>query len=85
MFSSHYDMGVIAETTDRVAVLYAGRMVENGLTEAVISNPRQLYQGADGLNTSHLDHYQMQSKMPGLHLPDGCRFHPRCKVVNCNP
>ena len=38
-----HDMGVIAETTDRVAVLYAGRMVEIGATSAVIKDPRHPY------------------------------------------
>ena len=82
-----HDMGVIAETTDRVAVLYAGRMVENGLTEAVISNPRHPYTKGLMASTPNLDQVsfetilpQIPGSMPGLaHLPDGCRFHPRCK------
>ena len=82
-----HDMGVIAETTDRVAVLYAGRMVENGVTEAVISNPRHPYTKGLMASTPNLDQVsfetilpQIPGSMPGLaHLPDGCRFHPRCK------
>ena len=81
-----HDMGVIAETTDRVAVLYAGRMVENGLTEAVINKPRHPYTKGLMASTPNLDQVsfetilpQIPGSMPGLaHLPDGCRFHPRC-------
>ena len=84
-----HDMGVIAETTDRVAVLYAGRMVENGLTQDVINNPRHPYTKGLMASTPNLDHVsfetvlpQIQGSMPGLaHLPSGCRFHPRCGDV----
>ena len=88
-----HDMGVIAETTDRVAVLYAGRMVEIGDTKDVISNPRHPYTKGLMAATPNLDGVsfdtilpQITGSMPGLdHLPTGCRFHPRCgdKMAIC--
>ncbi len=79
-----HDMGVIAETADRVAVMYAGRIVEIGPVAAVIQRPAHPY--TDGLMASipSLQHRvdrlrQIDGAMPRLDaLPDGCRFHPRC-------
>ena len=89
-----HDMGVIAETTDRVAVLYAGRFVEEGLTADVLATPRHPYTKGLMASTPNLDTVsvdtvlpQIPGSMPGLGaLPDGCRFHPRCGVVmpNCS-
>jgi len=84
-----HDMGVIAETTDRVAVLYAGRMVETGPTSEVIAAPRHPYTKGLMAATPNLDKVSVDSvlpqipgSMPGLsELPDGCRFHPRCGVA----
>ncbi|HCD63842.1 MAG TPA: dipeptide/oligopeptide/nickel ABC transporter ATP-binding protein, partial [Alphaproteobacteria bacterium] len=61
-----HDMGVIAETTDRVAVLYAGRMVENGLTEAVISNPRHPYTKGLMASTPNLDQVSFETILPQI-------------------
>jgi peptide/nickel transport system ATP-binding protein len=79
-----HDMGVIAETADRVAVMYAGRIVEAGPVGAVIQRPAHPY--TDGLMASipSLQHRvdrlrQIDGAMPRLDaLPAGCRFHPRC-------
>lgn len=82
-----HDMGVIAETTDRVAVLYAGRLAEIGPTKAVVSNPQHPY--SEGLMASTpstaIDRAsddrltQIPGAMPGLmSVPSGCAFHPRC-------
>ena len=82
-----HDMGVIAETTDRVAVLYAGRVAEIGKTRDVLTNARHPYtQGLMGAtpttaiyssNNKRLN--QIQGAMPGLlNIPTGCAFHPRC-------
>ena len=81
-----HDMGVIAETTDRVAVLYAGRLVETGRTADVISAPRHPYTRGLMAATPNLDLVsvdtvlpQIPGTMPSLaDLPPGCRFHPRC-------
>lgn len=89
-----HDMGVISETTDRVAVFYAGRIVEIGKTEDLLSNPRHPYsQGliasTPKLDTGHVDDLLMQidGNMPTLaNIPSGCAFHPRClqKKKNCS-
>jgi peptide/nickel transport system ATP-binding protein len=82
-----HDMGVIAETADRVAVMYAGRIVEIGPVAAVVRRPAHPY--TDGLMASipSLDHrvdrlHQIDGAMPRLDaIPPGCRFHPRCPRV----
>jgi peptide/nickel transport system ATP-binding protein len=82
-----HDMGVIAETADRVAVMYAGRIAEIGPVAAVIRHPAHPY--ADGLMASipSLEHRvgrlrQIDGAMPRLDaIPSGCRFHPRCPRV----
>jgi peptide/nickel transport system ATP-binding protein len=79
-----HDMGVIAETADRVAVMYAGRVVEIGPVAAVIQQPAHPY--SDGLMGSipTLKHRadrlrQIEGSMPRLNaIPSGCAFHPRC-------
>ena len=82
-----HDMGVIAETADRVAVMYAGRIAEIGPVGAVIRHPAHPY--TDGLMASipSLEHRvsrlrQIDGAMPRLDaIPTGCRFHPRCPRV----
>ncbi len=79
-----HDMGVIAETADRVAVMYAGRIAEIGPVSSVIRQPAHPY--TEGLMASipSLEHRverlrQIDGAMPRLDaLPAGCRFHPRC-------
>jgi peptide/nickel transport system ATP-binding protein len=80
-----HDMGVIAETADRVAVMYAGRVVEIGPVEAVTLMPRHPYTA--GLMASipsarrrEAMLNQIDGAMPRLHaIPSGCSFHPRCR------
>ncbi len=82
-----HDMGVIAETCDRVAVLYAGRVAELGPVHNVINQPAHPYtvglMGAipditqDRENLSQID-----GAMPRLNaIPNGCAFNPRCPQV----
>ena len=79
-----HDMGVIAETADRVAVLYAGRLAEIGPVRQVIAAPRHPYTA--GLMASTPSSVapgerlrQIPGAMPRLDaLPGGCAFHPRC-------
>ena len=81
-----HDMGVISQTTDRVAVLYSGRLVEEGRTADVIGNPRHPYtrglmQATPNIAKVSVDTVlpQIEGSMPSLdELPSGCRFHPRC-------
>jgi peptide/nickel transport system ATP-binding protein len=86
-----HDMGVIAETAHRVAVMYAGRLVELGPVRAVVQDPRHPY--ARGLMDAiprigrpvgRLA--QIEGTMPRLDaIPAGCAFHPRCprRVAEC--
>ena len=79
-----HDMGVIAETADRVAVMYAGRLAEIGPVAQVVGAPRHPY--ADGLMAStpaasagQRRLRQIPGAMPRLTaMPTGCAFHPRC-------
>ncbi len=82
-----HDMGVIAETADRVAVMYAGRIVEIGPVAAVIQRPAHPYTvGLMGAIPSITDERpqltQIDGAMPRLDaVPVGCPFHPRCPVA----
>ncbi len=79
-----HDMGVIAETADRVAVMYAGRIVEIGPVADVIHRPAHPYSvGLMGSIPSITEERerltQIDGSMPRLDaVPDGCAFHPRC-------
>ena len=79
-----HDMGVIAETADRVAVMYAGRIAEIGPVLSVIKHPAHPY--TEGLMGSipPIEHRvdrlrQIDGAMPRLNaIPPGCAFNPRC-------
>jgi peptide/nickel transport system ATP-binding protein len=79
-----HDMGVIAETANRVAVMYSGRIAEIGSVASVIHHPGHPY--TDGLMGSipTIEHRaerlrQIDGAMPRLNaIPSGCAFHPRC-------
>lgn len=82
-----HDMGVIAEATDRVAVMYAGRLAEIATVREIVTKPCHPY--AQGLmastplasrGKSRLNH--IPGSMPRLDsLPVGCAFNPRCPVA----
>ena len=82
-----HDMGVIAETCDRVAVMYAGRIAEIGPVHEVINHPAHPY--TEGLMAAipdmALDREQLNQidgAMPRLNaIPRGCAFNPRCPQV----
>ncbi len=82
-----HDMGVIAETADRVAVLYAGRMAEIGPVRDVIQAAEHPYtiglMGSIPTLTQTADRLtQIPGAMPRLNaIPRGCAFNPRCKDV----
>ncbi|MHA1151589.1 MAG: ABC transporter ATP-binding protein [Alphaproteobacteria bacterium] len=79
-----HDMGVIAETADRVAVMYAGRLAEIGPVQEVIQHPKHPYTvglmgsiPTIGQRTERL--IQIKGAMPRLtDIPQGCAFNPRC-------
>ena len=79
-----HDMGVIAETADRVAVMYAGRIVEIGPVRDVVKRPKHPYsEGLMGaiptIGGPDEDLTQISGSMPRLtEIPSGCAFHPRC-------
>jgi len=82
-----HDMGVIAETADRVVVLYAGRIAEIGPVKDVIRDAKHPYtQGLMGsipsLTTELERLVQIPGSMPRLSaIPPGCPFNPRCPKV----
>jgi peptide/nickel transport system ATP-binding protein len=79
-----HDMGVIAEATDRVAVMYAGRLAELGPVRAVLTRPQHPYThglmaSTPGASAGKARLHQIPGAMPRLDaVPDGCAFHPRC-------
>ncbi|MEA3193349.1 MAG: peptide/nickel transport system ATP-binding protein [Betaproteobacteria bacterium] len=79
-----HDMGVIAETSQRVAVMYAGRIVEVGPVREVIHSPLHPYTvGLMGsipkISSSRTRLVQIDGAMPRLNaIPPGCAFNPRC-------
>jgi oligopeptide/dipeptide ABC transporter ATP-binding protein len=82
-----HDLGVVAETADRVAVMYAGQIIEEGPAAAVIRTPASPY--ARDLVAS-IPSYERRGKglstIEGMvpspaNFPKGCRFHPRCQYA----
>ncbi len=79
-----HDLGVAAEVADQVAVMYAGRIVETGAAEDVLTSPRHPYTA--GLLASRPTEGQAERRLepirgapPSLsRVPPGCAFHPRC-------
>ena len=86
VFITH-DLGVIAEVADRIAVMYAGEVIETGDVHTVLTNPRHPYTKAL-LET--LPHHGVSGERlpvidglvpPPTAWPSGCRFHPRCQFA----
>ncbi|CAN5683930.1 ABC transporter ATP-binding protein [soil metagenome] len=82
-----HDMGVIAETCDRVAVLYAGRVAEIGPVHNVINQPAHPYTAGlmaaiPDITVDRERLNQIDGAMPRLNaIPKGCAFNPRCPRV----
>jgi peptide/nickel transport system ATP-binding protein len=85
-----HDLGVIAGRADRVAVMYAGRIVETATTEVLFKSPRHPYtealfealpeKAADGSTIKRL--YNIPGQPPDLTAPPrGCKFAPRCRYA----
>jgi len=77
-----HNLGIIAEACDRVAVMYAGEIVEIGDAKAVFSHPkhpytRELLRSTISLSTTGL-HYIDGAPPDLVEPPSGCHFHPRC-------
>jgi oligopeptide/dipeptide ABC transporter ATP-binding protein len=77
-----HNLGIVAETADRVAVMYAGRIVEEGPVEAVFGQPAHPYTQGLLASVISLETTQLRSiegDPPDLvDPPSGCRFRPRC-------
>lgn len=82
-----HDMGVIAETADRVAVMYAGRLIEIGPVGEVLKSPshpytRGLMASIPALGARVETLHQIDGSMPRLNaIPSGCAFNPRCAAA----
>jgi peptide/nickel transport system ATP-binding protein len=81
-----HDLGVVAQTCDRVAVMYAGRIVEAGPKSAVLTRPLQAYTAdliasQPGRGEPGAPLASIRGQAPGLgDRPAGCAFAPRCPV-----
>jgi peptide/nickel transport system ATP-binding protein/oligopeptide transport system ATP-binding protein len=81
-----HNLGVVAETADRVAVMYAGQVVEYGAVPAVFTRPLHPYTAGLQASLPRLGAVQERLRViPGnvpnpARFPPGCRFHPRCGV-----
>ncbi|GAA1607715.1 ABC transporter ATP-binding protein [Actinoplanes couchii] len=84
-----HDLGVVAEVADRVAVMYAGRIIEQGTRDEVLFDPQHPYTmgllssvpRVDGPAVSRLPAIA-GSPLTGVARPDGCAFAPRCTFVH---
>jgi len=80
-----HDLGVVAEVTERIMIMYAGKCVETGRTRDIIDAPKHPY--AVGLlkalpqnSAKGAKLYQIPGSMPPItNLPTGCPYHPRCE------
>jgi len=86
LFISH-DMSVVRHMSDRIAVMYLGRIVEEGETEALFANPRHPYtqlllETIPNVKHPHRDRVVAGGEVPSpLKPPSGCPFHPRCPMA----
>jgi oligopeptide/dipeptide ABC transporter ATP-binding protein len=86
LFITH-DFGIVARMCDRVAVMYAGRIVESGPTRALFRTPRHPYTEALMASVPRMEAAverlpSIEGQPPPLHsLPVGCRFAARCRYV----
>jgi oligopeptide/dipeptide ABC transporter ATP-binding protein len=81
-----HDMGIIAEMTRKVVVLYAGRVAETASTAAIFESPKHPYTSALLRAVPRLDRRRTLTSIPGnipnlIEPPSGCRYHPRCAYM----
>jgi oligopeptide/dipeptide ABC transporter ATP-binding protein len=82
-----HDLGVVAETAHRVAVMYAGRVVEEAGVLELFERPRHPYtagllRSRPRLDVGHGRLVPIEGTVPdALHVPAGCAFHPRCPLA----
>ncbi|MFC1859921.1 oligopeptide/dipeptide ABC transporter ATP-binding protein, partial [Thermodesulfobacteriota bacterium] len=81
-----HDLAVVSQVTERIAVMYAGKLVETGSTGDIIHNPRHPYtkgliKALPGIHEAGSRLHQIPGMMPTLtDIPPGCAFHPRCGI-----
>ena len=82
-----HDLGVVARMADRIAVMYAGRIIEEGPAETIFANPHHPYTWGllDSIPKLDERHGERLVPIPGsppslIHPPSGCPFHPRCRA-----
>jgi oligopeptide transport system ATP-binding protein len=82
-----HDLGVVAEVADRIAVMYAGRIVENADVGPLYANPchpytRSLLESIPRIDTKGTELKAIKGLPPNLiRIPPGCPFHPRCPIA----
>ena len=80
-----HDLGLAWNIADRIAVMYLGRIVEQGTTEELLGDPRHPYTRAllsVVPESQHMTPQILTGEAPDpTRIPAGCRFHPRCPVV----
>jgi oligopeptide transport system ATP-binding protein len=87
IFITH-DLRVVRHVSDRIAVMYLGKIMEIGPTRRIFSNPRHPYTRAllaaapelDPTIRTEISAIQGDPPSP-IHIPSGCRFHPRCDLA----
>jgi len=81
-----HDLSVVSQVTEKIAVMYAGKIVEAGSTEAIIQDPKHPYtQGLIKAIPGSLQPGTRLNQIPGMmptltDIPPGCAFHPRCEI-----
>ena len=88
LFITH-DLSVLAEVSDRIAIMYAGKIVEEGAADRVFHEPAHPYTTALAGAFPEIGDMRFRGKPSGLggdppdpqHIPSGCPFHPRCPVA----
>jgi len=80
-----HDLAVVSEVTEKIAVMYAGKIIESGQTDTIISDPKHPYtQGLINSLPSAIQTGKSLTQIPGsmptlTEIPNGCTFHPRCE------
>ena len=81
-----HDLGVVSQVTDKMAVMYAGKIIESGPTDTIVGSPvhpytRGLIKSLPGIISPGDKLYQIPGMMPTLtNIPSGCAFNPRCEM-----
>jgi peptide/nickel transport system ATP-binding protein len=81
-----HDMGIIADMTERVTIMYAGKVMEAADTKTIFHDPKHPYAEALLAAVPRVDQRKILEVIPGnipnlIEPPSGCVFHPRCKYA----